>query len=133
MIREELLDYTHFVVKHIERGVTPAWLVDNYMNTTGKALDPLDIYYGLCNESIGSMDRSEIIKIAMHQFADQQVAEATKDCYPKEFKERFRQKLFSMRATKEAIDKLSEADRLMMYGYHDCINEMLMWTNNVEQ
>ena len=39
-----------------------------------------------------------------------------------------RQKLFSMRSSKEAMDKLSEADRLMMYGYHDCINEMLMWT-----
>ena len=41
--------------------------------------------------------------------------------------ESFRQKLLSMRSTKEAMDKLSEADRLMMYGYHDCINEMLMW------
>ena len=41
--------------------------------------------------------------------------------------EQFRQKLLSMRSTREAINKLSEADRLMMYGYHDCINEMLMW------
>ena len=32
MIREELLDYTYFVIKHIERGVTPAWLVDKYMD-----------------------------------------------------------------------------------------------------
>lgn len=33
MKREELLDYTYFVIKHIERGVTPAWLVDKYMDT----------------------------------------------------------------------------------------------------
>ena len=45
--------------------------------------------------------------------------------------EDMRQKLFSMGSTKEAMDKLSEADRLMQYGYHDCINEMLMWTKNL--
>ena len=44
-----------------------------------------------------------------------------------------RKKLFSMRATKESMDKLSEADRLMMYGYHDCINEILMWTKGIEK
>jgi hypothetical protein len=46
--------------------------------------------------------------------------------------EDMRQKLLSMRSTKEAMDKLSKADRLMQYGYHDCINEMLMWTKNRE-
>ena len=45
--------------------------------------------------------------------------------------EDMRQKLFSMRSTKEAMYKLSEADRLMQYGYHDCINEMLMWTKKL--
>ena len=43
-----------------------------------------------------------------------------------------RQKLFSMRATKKTMDMLSEADRLITYGYHDCINEMLMWTKSRE-
>lgn len=33
MTREELLDYTYFLIKHIGRGVTPAWLVDKYMDT----------------------------------------------------------------------------------------------------
>ena len=46
--------------------------------------------------------------------------------------EDMRAKLFSMRATKNAMDKLSEADRFMMYGYHDCINEMLMWTKSLK-
>jgi hypothetical protein len=40
-----------------------------------------------------------------------------------------RDKLISMRITKEEMDKLSGDDRLMMYGYHDCINEILMWCN----
>ena len=44
--------------------------------------------------------------------------------------EDMRQKLFSMRATKKTMDMLSEADRLITYGYHDCINEMLMWTKS---
>ena len=44
-----------------------------------------------------------------------------------------RQKLFSMRATKKTMDMLSEADRLITYGYHDCINEMLMWTKSREK
>ena len=63
---------------------------------------------------------------AMHEFAilhAQQVAE--------KMVEDMRQKLFSMRSTKEAMYKLSEADRLMQYGYHDCINEMLMWTKKL--
>ena len=44
--------------------------------------------------------------------------------------EDMRQKLFSMRATKKTMHMLSEADRLITYGYHDCINEMLMWTKS---
>lgn len=40
-----------------------------------------------------------------------------------------RDKLLSMRLTKAEMDKLSRDDRLMMYGYHDCINEILMWCN----
>lgn len=40
-----------------------------------------------------------------------------------------RDKLISMRLTKAEMDKLSRDDRLMMYGYHDCINEILMWCN----
>jgi len=47
--------------------------------------------------------------------------------------EEMRQKLFSMRASKETMDMLSEADRLITYGYHDCINEMLMWTKGIEK
>lgn len=47
--------------------------------------------------------------------------------------EDMRQKLFSMRATKKTMDMLSEADRLITYGYHDCINEMLMWTKSREK
>lgn len=48
------------------------------------------------------------------------------------FIDEMRNKLFNMRSTKDAMDKLSEADRLMMYGYHDCINEMLVWTKNMK-
>jgi hypothetical protein len=40
-----------------------------------------------------------------------------------------RDKLLSMRLTKDEMDKLSQEDRLMMYGYHDCINEILAWCN----
>ena len=47
-------------------------------------------------------------------------------------KEELRQKLFSMRSTKKTMDMLSKEDRLITYGYHDCINEMLMWTKNNE-
>ena len=36
-------------------------------------------------------------------------------------KEELRQKLLSMRSTKEAMDKLDADDKLMQYGYHDCI------------
>ena len=48
-------------------------------------------------------------------------------------KEELRQKLLSMRSTKEAMDKLDADDKLMQYGYHDCINEMLMWINGIEK
>ena len=48
-------------------------------------------------------------------------------------KEELRQKLLSMRSTKEAMDKLNADDKLMQYGYHDCINEMLMWTKGIEK
>jgi hypothetical protein len=34
-----------------------------------------------------------------------------------------------MRATEAELNKLSREDRLIMCGYHDCINEMLMWAN----
>ena len=47
-------------------------------------------------------------------------------------KEELRQKLLSMRSTKEAMDKLDAEDKLMQYGYHDCINEMLMWTKSLK-
>lgn len=48
-------------------------------------------------------------------------------------KEELRKKLLSMRATKEEMDKLDKEDRLMQYGYHHCINEMLLWTKNVKK
>ena len=48
-------------------------------------------------------------------------------------KEELRQKLLSMRATKEEMDRLDADDKLMQYGYHDCINEMLMWTKGIEK
>ena len=47
-------------------------------------------------------------------------------------KEELRQKLLSMRSTKEAYDKLGAEDKLMQYGYHDCINEMLIWTKSLK-
>lgn len=47
-------------------------------------------------------------------------------------KEDLRQKLLSMRATKEEMDKLDKEDRLMQYGYHHCINEMLIWTKSLK-
>ena len=47
--------------------------------------------------------------------------------------EEMRQKLFSMRATKKAMDELESDDKMMQYGYHDCINEMLMWTKSREK
>ena len=47
-------------------------------------------------------------------------------------KEELRKKLLSMRSTKEAMDKLDADDKLIQYGYHDCINEMLMWTKSLK-
>ena len=40
-----------------------------------------------------------------------------------------RDKLLSMRITKEEMDQMSKEDKLMMYGYHDCINEIFAWCN----
>ena len=42
-------------------------------------------------------------------------------------KEELRQKLLSMRSKFKAMSELNDEDKLMQYGYHDCINEMLMW------
>ena len=33
MKRQELIDYTIWLVKKLERGDTPAWLVDNYLRS----------------------------------------------------------------------------------------------------
>lgn len=48
-------------------------------------------------------------------------------------KDELRKKLFSMRSNFKAMSDLNDEDKLMQYGYHDCINEMLMWLKNVKK
>ena len=132
MKREELIAYDNWLTGNkwgSSEIITPEqaadlYLAENPLPPAEGAEEILDKYPHSTEYPSFIHENSAIA--AMHEFAilhAQQVAE--------KMVEDMRQKLFSMRSTKEAMYKLSEADRLMQYGYHDCINEMLMWTKKL--
>lgn len=132
MKREELIAYDKWLTRRkwgtgeiiSPEKAADLYLAEHPLPPAGGAEEILDKYPHSTEYPSFIHENSAIA--AMHEFAilhAQQVAE--------KMVEDMRQKLFSMRSTKEAMYKLSEADRLMQYGYHDCINEMLMWTKKL--